>query len=192
MTEPPQSTVPVRSTEAEGPQLLRRLIGPLLRAGWTEDVLELWNEDLDDEPTSTFASVDLERSGCHISLSWNTSTQDRSVGDPTEGWEWTEDLPPLFPSTTSCASHWLSTPTMARKRRPRARPSRLLACSTPPGFISRNRQGPSSMTSSFCCGTKVFPRSRSTTEANPTRRRRTPHSGRSSPGGSPTACAPIP
>ncbi|MCE6995410.1 hypothetical protein LZG04_11415 [Saccharothrix sp. S26] len=93
--------VPPRSREAEGRLLLRRLVAPLVRAGWSEATVEEWYDDEDPDRGGAEVAevtVELERSGFHLLVSWNPVTGLLVVADPTEGWDWDDGLlPPLFP-----------------------------------------------------------------------------------------------
>jgi hypothetical protein len=59
---------------------------------------ETWDdENADDESYAGVASAELERSGFHITVSWDAADQELVLSDPTEGWDWMEGLPPLCP-----------------------------------------------------------------------------------------------
>ena len=86
------SSAPPRSGEAEGPQLLRRLVAPLLRAGWSEVEFETWrdnelegsDEDPDDDwLRGAISNMELERSGFHLIVSWHPARQELTLDDPT-------------------------------------------------------------------------------------------------------------
>ncbi|MEV1118004.1 hypothetical protein AB0I91_23300 [Actinosynnema sp. NPDC049800] len=93
--------VPPRSREAEGRLLLRRLVAPLVRAGWSQVAVEEWYDDEDPDRGGAEVAevtVEVERSGFHLLVSWNPVTGQLVVADPTEGWDWDDGLlPPLFP-----------------------------------------------------------------------------------------------
>jgi hypothetical protein len=100
------SSAPPRSGEAEGPQLLRRLVAPLLRAGWSEVEFETWrdnelegsDEDPDDDwLRGAISNMELERSGFHLIVSWHPARQELTLDDPTDNWDWTDSAPPLCP-----------------------------------------------------------------------------------------------
>ncbi|WP_431904251.1 hypothetical protein [Nonomuraea sp. bgisy101] len=62
--------------------------------------MDSWNDIDDQDPdASGQASIEMERSGFRISLSWNPLTGELTVEDPTENWDWGLDrlLPPLCP-----------------------------------------------------------------------------------------------
>ncbi|MFG3094538.1 hypothetical protein [Streptomyces sp. NPDC048202] len=75
-------------------RLLRRLTTPLRLAGWSEE--EQWYEE-EELPADAALSVELSRSNFHLYVSWYPADCRLVVDDPTEGWDWTESLPPLFP-----------------------------------------------------------------------------------------------
>ncbi|MER5640320.1 hypothetical protein ABT095_25660 [Kitasatospora sp. NPDC002227] len=87
----------ILSPQAAGPQLLARLTAPLRRAGWTET--ESWHEedDEDEEPGTQPVSLEFSRSNFHIGVSWNPTTAQLTVDNPTEYWDWADSLPPLCP-----------------------------------------------------------------------------------------------
>ncbi|MFI9561429.1 hypothetical protein [Nonomuraea endophytica] len=62
--------------------------------------MDSWSDIDDQDPdASGQASIEMERSGFHISLIWNPLTGELTVEDPTETWDWDVDrlLPPLYP-----------------------------------------------------------------------------------------------
>lgn len=88
------------SPEGRGAQELRRLAAPLLRAGWSPVEYETWvDDDLEDEgrrPQVVF-TVEVERSGFHLRVTWDADGSTMRLEDPTDEWEWSEALPPLCP-----------------------------------------------------------------------------------------------
>lgn len=88
------SGAPPRSAAASGPELLRRLVAPLKRAGWVELESEAWH---DEEPDGAVTvSTQLERSAFHLAVSWDAATQELTLTDPTDDWEWTENHKSIF------------------------------------------------------------------------------------------------
>ncbi|MFD0204715.1 MULTISPECIES: hypothetical protein [Saccharothrix] len=78
--------------------MLRRLVAPLVRAGWSEVSAEEWYDDEDpgEDGLGPEVTVELERSGFHLLVSWHPADVELVVGDPTEGWD-DGSLSPLFP-----------------------------------------------------------------------------------------------
>lgn len=77
--------------------MLRRLISPLLRAGWSEVDSETWYDDeLEEASDRPVVGVELARADFHLIASWDAEAQELTLDDPTEGWDWEDGLPPLF------------------------------------------------------------------------------------------------
>lgn len=100
------------SPQALGPRLLKRLTTPLRLAGWSEE--EQWYEE-EGIPPDTALSVELSRSNFHLHVSWYPADCRLIVDDPTEGWDWTESLPPLFPLDEPLSIDLRTHPTQAAK-----------------------------------------------------------------------------
>ncbi|MEV6868532.1 hypothetical protein AB0M44_47120 [Streptosporangium subroseum] len=81
-----------RSTDAMGAELLRRLTWPLREAGWT--MLTVW-DDFEPEDEEHCVTLDMERAGFHITVSWTPSPGRLVVDDGSESYEWEES--PLLP-----------------------------------------------------------------------------------------------
>ncbi|WNV84868.1 hypothetical protein [Umezawaea sp. Da 62-37] len=81
--------------------MLRRMIGPLARAGWLEISLDEWYDDDDDETAESARAVEvvaeLERSGFHLVVSWDSVRRELVVDDRVDGGGWIGVLPSLFP-----------------------------------------------------------------------------------------------
>ncbi|MER5907469.1 hypothetical protein ABT150_46745 [Streptomyces mirabilis] len=73
-------------------QLTRRLIAPLLRAGWEDCAWEVFEEDDYTEHT-----LQLDRSNFHIQVSWCPGDRTLRLSDPELEWFDDRVVPPMFP-----------------------------------------------------------------------------------------------
>ncbi|MEV7521281.1 hypothetical protein [Streptomyces sp. NPDC091371] len=100
------------SPQALGAQLLGRLTTPLRMAGWSEEAQ--WYEE-EETLADTALSMGLSRSNFHLHVSWYPASRRLVVDDPTDGWDWVDSLPPLFPLDEPLSIDLSTHPTQAAK-----------------------------------------------------------------------------
>lgn len=105
----------IPSPNATGPQLLTRLTVPLRQAGWGQNDPWYDLDEADQEFGAHPTYSEFSRSGFHISVVWDPADARLTIDDPTEGWDWDDSLPALFPLDEPLTVDLSRYPTQAAK-----------------------------------------------------------------------------